>query len=285
MSIAYLNGQFMPLSEAKISPMDRGFLFGDGIYEVIPSYGGMLVGFGPHLQRMDNGLAAIGIEMPLDQQQWREVLTRLMADNEGDNLGLYLHISRGAEAKRFHGYPETPEPTVFAFAFSIPQAPSNQPEQVKGYRVVSEEDMRWRRCQIKSTSLLGNVIHFQQGREAGADETLLFNRYDELTEASACNVFIVKDGVIATPPLDNQILPGVTRLMVVDMLKNEPDFVLEERVISRQEVEQADEIWLTSSSKEIAPVIELDGNKVGNGEPGPLWQRAISLYGQRKQDY
>ena len=221
MSTVYLNGSYMPLEEAKISPMDRGFLFGDGIYEVIPSYDGKLVGFGPHIDRMNEGLSLIGIDMQWSQDQWREVCETLTAQNEGDNLGVYLHVSRGADTKRFHAYPEGVEATVFAFVFEIPPAPVADKAVVKGYKVSTTEDLRWKRCNIKSTALLGNVMHFQHGHAEGNNETILYNADGEMTEGSACNAYIVKDGVVITPPLDHQILPGITRLMLLDILKQD----------------------------------------------------------------
>ena len=285
MSIVYLDGNFLPMSDAKISPMDRGFLFGDGIYEVVPSYAGKTVGFSLHLQRMRNGLRAIEINLDMDEHCWRDIAEGLIEKNGGGNLGLYFHVSRGADITRFHAYPTNVQPTVFAFAFDIPDAPVANKTLAKGYKVVSAEDLRWKRCHIKSTSLLGNVMHFQQGQEAGSNETILFNEQGELTEASACNVFIVKDEVVSTPPLDNQLLPGVTRNMLLDILRKEAVLEVQERIINKDEVMSADEVWLTSSSKEIAPVIEIDGMAVGSGTVGDIWQLAQAQYSARKFDY
>ncbi|MGH1372202.1 MAG: aminotransferase class IV [Cellvibrionaceae bacterium] len=285
MSIVFLNNTFLPMEEAKISPMDRGFLFGDGIYEVIPSYQGKLVGFAPHIERMNNGMEEIGINFDWSLQQWRDVADTLIKKNEGDNLGIYLHVSRGTDSKRFHAYPDDVAPTVFAFAFEIPAAPVADKSQAKGYKVSTTRDLRWERCHIKSTALLGNVMHFQHGFERGANETLLFNANNELTEASACNAYIVKDGVIITPPLDNQILPGITRFMLLDILKKDGSLKVEERVVTMDEVFDADEVWVTSSSKEIAAVVEVDGKPVGKGEVGDVWQAAQALYSAGKYNY
>lgn len=285
MSIVFLNDAFMPMEEAKISPMDRGFLFGDGIYEVIPSYDGQLVGFAPHIERMNNGMQEIGIDFSWPLEKWREVCENLIEKNGGGNLGIYLHVSRGADTKRFHAYPEGVAPTVFAFAFEIPAAPVADKQQVKGYKVSTTRDLRWERCHIKSTALLGNVMHFQHGFAQGANETLLYNANNELTEASACNAYIVKDGVVATPPLDNQILPGITRFMLLDILKKDGSIKVEERVVTMDEVFNADEVWVTSSSKEIAPVVEIDGKPVGNGEVGDVWEAAQTLYSAGKHNY
>ena len=285
MSIVFLNGKYLPMEEAKISPMDRGFLFGDGIYEMVPSYGGKLVGFGPHIARMQKGLAEINLKLSMTQDDWRRVATDLIQKNGSGNLGLYLHVSRGADVKRFHAYPDNISPTVFAFAFEIGPEPIADKNQVKLFKVNSSEDLRWKRCHIKSTSLLGNVMHFQQGQDAGVHETILYNAKGELTEASTCNVFVVKNEVVITPPLDNQLLPGITRSILLDILGKDAVIAVEERVIRMEEVRTADELWLTSSSKEIAPVIELDGKPVGNGKVGDIWQFAQSLYSANKYKY
>ena len=285
MSIVYLDGEYMPMEEAKISPMDRGFLFGDGIYEVVPSYDGKMVGFGPHIDRMNEGMGFIDIKLNWSHEQWKDVCDQLIAKNGGGNLGIYLHVSRGADTKRFHAYPDGVAPTVFGFAFEIPPATVADKSKTKGYKVNTQQDLRWDRCNIKSTALLGNVMHFQVGHEAGMNETLLFNANDELTEASACNAYIVKDGVVATPPLDHQCLPGITRKILLDILNKDGSIKVEERVVTKEEVLNADEVWITSSSKEIAPVVEVDGKPVGNGEIGDVWLGAQTLYSAQKYDY
>ncbi|AWL12165.1 D-amino-acid transaminase [Saliniradius amylolyticus] len=285
MSTVYLNGEFMPMTEAKISPMDRGFLFGDGIYEVVPSYSGKLVGFEPHIRRMQDGLTALEIEQPLTLEQWRTLTETLLEKNGGGDLGVYMHVSRGADIKRAHGYPASVKPTVFAFTFEIPSEPVADLDKVKTYKAVTEQDLRWQRCNIKSTALLGNVMHYQASQRSGAGETILFNRHNELTEAASCNVFVVKNGVIATPPLDHQILPGITRHILLDVLRQDGSLPVEERTIDMDEVKNADEIWLTSSSKEIAPVVELDGKPVGNGKVGSVWLAAQRLFSECKYNY
>ncbi|MDG1164657.1 MAG: aminotransferase class IV [Porticoccaceae bacterium] len=285
MSIAFLDGNYLPLEEAKISPMDRGFLFGDGIYEVVPSYAGKMVGFAPHIARMQSGLAAVGIKLDWTEQDWSELCHRLIDENGAGNLGIYLHVSRGADSKRFHAFPETVTPTVFAFAFEIAPAPVADLAQAKAYKVSTNQDLRWDRCHIKSTALLGNVLHFQQGYEKGHGETLLYNANNELTEASACNAFIVKDNVVITPPLDNQLLPGITRHIVLDTLRRDGSIAIEERTVTMDEVHSADEVWITSSSKEIAPVTEIDGVPVGNGQVGNMWLAAQTLFSAGKFDY
>lgn len=285
MSIVYLDGAYMPMAEARISPMDRGFLFGDGIYEVLPSYSGKIIGFSLHIQRMVNGLKAIEIALDWPQSQWLMVCNTLIDKNGGGNLGLYLHVSRGADVRRFHAYPENIRPTIFAFTYEIPAAPVADKNRVKPFRVVTDRDLRWHRCHIKSTALLGNVIHFQKGFRQGVDETLLFNERGELTEASACNAYIVKNGEVITPVLDSQKLPGITRHILLELLRKDGSIAVQERPVSMDEVLDADEVWLTSSSKEVVPVIEVDGKPVGSGEVGDVWLAAQRIYSAGKFDY
>ena len=285
MNIAFLNGTYLPLEEARISPMDRGFLFGDGIYEVVPSYAGKMVGFAPHMERMNNGLSAIGIDLGWSENDWADLCTQLIEKNGADNLGIYIQVSRGADSKRFHGFPENVAPTVFAFAFNIAPPPVADKALAKKYTASTARDLRWERCQIKSTALLGNVLHFQQGQDQGNDETLLFNADNQLTEASSCNAYIVKDGVVITPPLDNQLLPGITRHILLDILRRDGGIAVEERIVSMDEVRNADEVWITSSSKEIGAVVEIDGVPVDNGEIGDIWLKAQTLYSASKYNY
>ncbi|MCX2981066.1 D-alanine aminotransferase [Halieaceae bacterium IMCC14734] len=285
MSIVYLDGDYLPMAEARISPMDRGFLFGDGIYEVIPSYGGRMVGFKAHIERMQEGLKAIDINLDFSAQQWRTLCEQLIEHNGGGDLGIYLHVSRGADTKRSHAYPEGITPTLFAFSFDIPPAPVADKSATKCYSVTTAEDLRWKRCNIKSTALLGNVMHFNQSYRGGNNETILYNNAGELTEASACNVYIVKDGVVITPPTDHQILPGVTRLLLLNMLRADGEISVLERDVTLAELRNADEVWLSSSTKEVAPVTEVDGKAIGNGEPGDVWLRAQTLFSQHKYAY
>lgn len=285
MGTVYLNGEYLSADEAKISPMDRGFLFGDGIYEVIPSYKGKMLGFGAHIERMNNGLNELEIKLDYSADTWRKICNDLCEKNHGDNLGIYLHVSRGADTKRAHGYPSNITPTVFAFAFEIPAEPKSDVDSATTYTVSLEQDRRWQRCHIKSTALLGNVMHYQHGAAAGNKETILFNRLEEITEASSSNVFIVKEGVISTPPLDNQILPGITRWLILNILHSHSDFKVQERIISKDELLDADEVWITSATKEVGPVVKVNGKLVGDGKPGAIWQQVQSLFTKHKFDY
>jgi D-alanine transaminase len=275
----------MPMEEATISPMDRGFLFGDGIYEVVPSYGGKLVGFAPHMERMQDGLDAIEIQLRVDHEQWRAIADELIARNGGGNLGIYFHVSRGADTQRHHAYPEGITPTLYAFAFDIPPAPVADKSAATAYTVTTAEDLRWKRCNIKSTALLGNVMHYQQSYAQGHNETLLYNQQGELTEAAACNVYVIKHGIVATPLLDHQKLPGITRQMLLEILRRDGSIAIQERVVTLDELAVADEVWISSSSKDIAPVIEIDGRPVGDGRIGDLWLAAQTLYSTHKFDF
>lgn len=285
MSTVYLNGSYLPMEEARISPMDRGFLFGDGIYEVIPCYNGRTVGMAPHLRRMQAGLDAIEIAYAVDHAAWTGIINRLAAEHPAPHLGIYIQISRGADARRHHAMPANISPTCYAFAFEIPPPPQADRATTPRYRVSATRDLRWQRCNIKSTSLLGNVMHYQHGHVRGSQETLLFNAADELTEAAACNVFVVSNGVIATPALDHQKLPGITRYMLLDMLHRHSARRVEERVITRAEVDSADEVWLTSSSKEVAPVVAIEDQPVGCGDVGEVWLEAQTLFCRHRFDY
>ena len=284
--IVYLNGEYKPAEQATISPFDRGFLFGDGIYDVTPSYGGKMVGFKLHLERMDNGLKSIGIENPLTTKQWHEIATQLSEKNGGQNLGIYFQVSRGNEGRRFHGFPTNVKPTVFGMVIEIaphPAIPNRHTET--GLKVISTEDLRWSRCHIKSTAMLGNVLHFQQSYSVEKNETIMYNALGQLTEASYSNVFIVKDGVVATPMLDNQLLPGISRYIAIESMRADGSIKVEERIVTMDEVRNADEIWITNSSKHIAPVLELDGEPVGDGLVGPVWEQAMTIYMAAKYDF
>ncbi|EPJ48979.1 MAG: D-alanine transaminase [Osedax symbiont Rs2] len=280
MDTAYLNGEYLPLDQARISPLDRGFLFGDGIYEVIPYYQGKSVGLIPHVQRMLNGLAAIEIQCDKTLDDWVALLDDLIAKNDGanSNLGVYVHVSRGTDTKRYHAYPENVAPTIFCFTFGIKEPEPVDRDTATSYTVTTSEDLRWKRCHIKSTALLGNVMHFQQGHASGNSECLLYNTDDQLTEGSSVNAYIVKDGVVITPIQDNQILPGITRRIIIDSIVADGSIAIEERTVTMQEVRDADEVWISSSSKEIAPIVKIDGVNVGDGKIGPVWEKAFAIY-------
>ena len=285
MNTVFLNGTYQPKEEAKISPMDRGFLFGDSVYELIPSYEGSMVGFALHIGRMNAGMAATGIGLRWSEDDWRRLCEELVSKNGGGNLGIYLQVSRGEDTKRYHAFPDGVEPTVFGFVIAIPEPQVADKKLAKIGRVATAQDYRWNRCDIKSTSLLGNVMLFQHGYGNGMSETLLFDTNDELTEASAANAYIVSNGKVITPPLSPHILAGVTRHILLSILREDGSIAVEERAVTREEVLQADEVWISTSTKEIVPVVEIDGKAVGDGEVGDVWLAAQALYSSGKFDY
>lgn len=269
---AFLNGEFMPVEEARVSVLDRGFLFGDGVYELIPAYEGRLFRLNEHLQRLARSLAEVRIPNPCTDERWRQILRDLISRARGGDLTVYLQITRGV-APRDHGFPQNVEPTVFVMASPLVSA---DPELlVTGVSAVTLEDVRWQRCDIKSVSLLGNVLLRQQALDAGAVEAILI-RNGCVTEGAASNLFIVQQGRIKTPPLGTDLLPGITRDTVLELARLNELPCLEEAT-PHAELFTADEIWLTSSSKEVLPVTQLNGVRVGNGRPGPIWSRVHQL--------
>jgi len=284
MSKVYLNGKFVDQDAALISPMDRGFLFGDGIYEVIPCYASKPVGLGLHLARMNKGLAEISLNYFAKQDEWAAIISELISQIDSEAASVYIHISRGTDSKRHHAYPNNITPTIFAYAFQIPPSQAVDRNKAKTYVVATGPDKRWQRCHIKSTSLLGNVMHFQQGQDAGKDEIILYNDKELLTEAAACNVFVIKDDCILTPKLDHQLLPGITRNIALEAMRREGGFDVREQDIPLQILEVADEVWITSSSKEIGPVVKVNDRTLGDGKPGPIWEKAQRAYNKYKFD-
>jgi D-alanine transaminase len=274
----YLNGEFLPLAQARISVLDRGFLFGDGVYEVIPVYGGHFFRLALHLQRLEHSLQAIHLENPLSPSRWQELLQQLVAGNDGVDQAIYLQVTRGP-AVRDHAFPQQIEPTVFAMSNPLKPLPTEL--RVEGVAAVIREDIRWKYCHIKSIALLANVLLRQEAIEAGAQEAILL-RDEQLTEGAASNVFVVRDGVIATPPKGPFLLSGITRDLVLELAR-EADIPCQETSISAGDLAQADEIWLTSSTREIVPVTRLEGAAVGSGKPGSLWRQMDMLYQEYKR--
>jgi len=275
----YLNGNYLPLEEAKISPLDRGFLFGDGIYEVIPSYRGIPFLLDAHLERLRRSLSEIRLADPLGGTAWRVMLERLLELNPGGDRGIYLQVTRGV-APRDHAFPAPTAATVFAMVNPI-RPPS--PETLEqGVGAVLLPDERWGRCDIKAITLLANVLMRQTAVEQGAVEAILL-RDGRLTEGAASNVFVVHDGVVRTPPLDHGILPGITRRFVLGLLAAHGSPVFEE-TISESDLRTADEVWLTSSTKEILAVTRLNGQPVGSGYPGPVWRQTLGFYQNAKNE-
>jgi D-alanine transaminase len=276
-NIVYLNGQFLPAAEAKISVLDRGFIFGDGVYEVIPVYNGELFRLRHHLERLQNSLQGIRLENPLAHKEWVEILQRLVKENGDGDQSVYLQITRGV-AKRDHAFPKNVAPTIFAMSEAVAEVP---PELRQGVATVTVDDFRWKMCHIKSIALLPNILLRQQAIDKGATEAIML-RDGEVTEGSATNVFIVRDGTAITPPKSNLLLPGITRDLVVELCRKHK-LPCAERAISEAELRGADEVWLTSSTKEIIPVTQVDERPIGNGKPGPMWAKLLELYQEYKK--
>ena len=229
-------------------------------------------------------LSEINIHYDVNKSEWIGIIQKLASQISNSAVGIYIHVSRGADSKRFHAYPENISPTVFAYAFAIADSQTANAQTAKTYSVVTAEDLRWQRCHIKSTSLLGNVMHFQYGQNAGTDEVILHDKNGLLTEAAACNIFIVKDGLVKTPILDNHILPGITRDILIRSLKLEAGIEVSQQNIYLDELTNCDEVWITSSSKEVGAVSSVNGRILNHGKAGPMWETAQDAYNKCKYD-
>ena len=276
--LAWLDGQLLPLDEARVPVLDRGFLFGDGVYEVLPVYGGHPCRMDEHLERLATSLAATGIPNPYDRPGWRRLLTQLAEANGGGDLALYLQVTRGVAPKRDHAVAPGLVPTVFAMAMPLPPRPAEVAEH--GITAVTLPDTRWALCQIKAITLLANVMQKQAATTQGADEALLV-RDGRVVEATASNVFAVIDDVLVTPPVDPGMLTGVTRNLVLELAGADGIEYREEELLMTR-LATASEIWVTSSTREVSPVTTLDGRPVGDGRPGPLWRKINRLYQEYK---
>ena len=271
--VVYLNGAFVPLSEARIPVLDRGFIFGDGIYEVVPVYDGRPFRLTQHLKRLERNLAAIGIDNPFDEAGWRALITDLVGRHSWSNQFVYMQITRGV-ARRDHAFPKGIQPTVFAMTseFVAPAAALRE----QGLAVITSDDERWLHCDIKSVSLLGNVLAKQAAVDAGAAECIMF-RDGILTEGSSSNIWVVRNGRVLGAPVNHLVLEGI-RVGLLAELCARCGLDYELRRVPREEVLQADELMLTSATREILPITRVDGVAVGNGQPGPVYQRLIEAY-------
>jgi D-alanine transaminase len=276
--MVFLNGELLPLDEAKVPVLDRGFIFGDGVYELVPVYSRVAFRLDEHLARLERSLGEAKIRDPYSRQRWREIIYQLVDAQPFEDQGVYFQVTRGV-ARRDHAFPRDIQPTVFMMANPLVNPPRAQVDA--GGAAVSAQDNRWLRCDIKSISLIGNVLLRQVSADAGASETILF-RDGKLTEASASNVFIVRGGVIVSPPKSSLILPGITYDVVTELARAN-GMPLEFREVLEAEVRSADEIWVTSSSKEVLAIVSLDGRKVGDGKPGPQFRRMYELYQEFKR--
>ncbi len=277
----FLNGKLMPFEDAHISPLDRGFIFGDGVYEVIPFYDGMGLRCTEHLQRLQRSLDELEIANPYTIAEWETHIGALITANAGGNVGVYIQITRGV-AKRDFSPPMGLTQTIFMMV--NPLATPKPEVYEKGISCVSLDDNRWLRCNIKATALLGAVMLKHAGNQEGADEVMLF-RDGYLTESSASNIAAVKDGVILCPPLDNLLLAGITYELMIELARK-AGLPLQIRRVSRREVRAADELWIMSSTKEVVPITTLDGRPVGNGasagKPGAMFTKMFALFQEYK---
>jgi len=282
----YLNGEFMALRDAKISVMDRGFIFGDGVYEVVPVYAGQPFRFAQHMARLNRSLSELRIKNPMSLSQWREIADRLVASyaqtlgkdpRETDQL-VYFQVTRGV-AMRDHVMLPGMTPTVFASSNRM--SPPSEESRLEGVACVSADDFRWKKAHIKSVSLAGAVLARQISADAGAVETIMF-RDGWLSEAAACNVWVVKHGVVKGPPKDNLVLEGI-RYGIIEQLCRDAGIPFELRPVSREEVFGADELMLSSATKEVLPVTRLDGQAIGTGRPGPIYEKLYAGYQRTKQ--
>ncbi|MEN4917331.1 D-amino acid aminotransferase [Achromobacter spanius] len=276
-SQVYLNGEFVRVDEAKVSVLDRGFIFGDGIYEVVPVYQGNAFRMAEHLDRLDRSLAALRIAQPFDRAGWIDLIQQLLSRSNLDTCIVYLQVTRGV-AKRDHQFPSpAATPTVFGMISAWAPPPAAQREQ--GLAAISIPDERWLHCEIKSVSLLGNVLAKQQAVDAHVDEVVQF-RDGYLTEGASTNIWVVSGGKLLAPPKNNLILEGI-RYGLMGELALEAGIPFEARRISQQEVEQADELMLSSATKEVLAIVSLDGKPVGTGKPGPVFAKLRAGYDAR----
>ena len=275
--MVYLNGEFMPIEDAKIPVLDRGFIFGDGVYEVIPTYSRRPFRLAEHLARLQASLDAIRLANPHDSAEWSELVGKIIAGNPWEDQNVYLQITRGV-AKRDHAFPKGLKPTVFLMASELITPTADLMKT--GAQAIVLPDFRWLRCDIKSTSLLGNCLLRTLAADAGCAEAILV-RDGELTEASASNVFVVKNGTVLAPPKSHLILPGITYDVVLEILRDNA-VPHEVRPVKEAELRSADEIWVTSSSREVLPITALDGKPVGSGKPGSVGAKVYALYQQYK---
>ena len=277
--IVFLNGEFLPLADAHISPLDRGFLFGDGVYEVIPVYAGQLFRGEQHLQRLQSSLDGIRLANPYSMEQWHEILDQLIIHQPFDNQSIYLQVTRGTYSTREHSFPGTINPTVFIMSTELKTAEISM--QHDGVCAITRPDNRWEHCDIKATTLLANILLRQQATDHDCAETIL-TRDGKVIEGAASNVFIVKHGNIKTPARNQQMLTGITRDLILEIAALK-DIEADEGSITTEELFGADEVWITSSTKEILPVIRIDDKIVGEGKPGLMWQTMISHYAEYKK--
>ena len=272
--ICYLNGDYLPLAEARVSPLDRAFLFADAVYEVLPVYASRPFRLREHLDRLNRSLAGIRMPPPLAHGDWAKLCLELIARNSAREAYLYIQVTRGTEFGRNHAWPEDLKPTLFAYVTALDPVPPEFLE--RGVAAVTAADIRWARRDIKSTALLANILLKKLSADAGAFETIMLEN-GELTEGSSTTVHVVKDGIIYTPPNGHHILPGTTRDVVAELAAG-LQLRGDSRRVTELELRDADEIWLAFATRGVLPVTTLDGAKVGNGRPGPIFKRMSAAF-------
>ncbi len=275
---AFLNGDFVPLSQARIPVLDRGFLFGDSIYEVIPVYGGVAFRLTDHLRRLARSLTEIQLDMPHEPRTFKQLIGELVRRNGGGNMAVYLQVTRGADIERDHAIPAQTRPTVFAMA--TPMAGVAQDLVRRGVAAIVRDDLRWARCDIKANSMIATVLARSAAEAAGATEAILV-RGELVTEGAASSIFVVHEGAVATPPDGPLLLASITREVVLELAARH-GIPATRRAVSLHQLRAADEIWICSSTREILPVTRLDGERVGTGQPGPVWHRVFELFQAHK---
>jgi D-alanine transaminase len=278
--VVYLNGEFLLLDQARVPVMDRGFLFGDGVYEVIPVYSRRAFRLAEHLRRLQGSLNGMRLANPHTNAEWTALIERIIGEGETDDQSVYIQVTRGPMAVRNHAFPKTITPTVFIMGEALHTPPDSQREL--GIAAVSAADFRWLRCDLKVTSLLANCLLRQMAIEAGCIETLLF-RDGYLSEGAASNIFMIKDGLLLAPPKNHLMLAGITYDVVLEIAAAH-GLAHEVRDIREEEVRAADELWMTSSTKEVLPIVSLDGKPVGAGKPGPVFAKMYGWYQDFKQN-
>ena len=275
MITAYVDGAYLPLAEARVSPMDRGFLFGDGAYEVIPVYSRRAFRLDEHVARLANTLAAMRLANPHSADEWKAIILEIVARNPWDDQSVYLQVTRGADTKRNHAFPG-PEVKPTVFLMSEPLVTPSAEQLATGIAAVSAADIRWLRCDLKTVSMLANCLLRQHAIDHGCMETVLF-RDSFLTEGAASSIFVCKDGVLLVPPKSHLMLPGITYDVVLELARRH-GMKHEVREVLEAEVRSADELWMTSSTKEVLPITALDGRPVGDGKPGPMGRQMYAWY-------
>jgi len=278
--ICYLNGHYLPLAEARVSPLDRAFLFGDAVYEVLPIYASRPFRLREHLDRLNRSLTGIRMPAPLSHADWAQLCQELIFRNSARDAYLYLQVTRGAEFGRNHAWPEGLKPTLFAYVTALEPVSPAFLEQ--GVSAVTATDTRWARRDIKSTALLANILLKKLSADAGAFETIMIEN-GELTEGSSTTVHVVTAGVIRTPPNGHHILPGTTRDVVAELAAR-LGVPSESSRVSEAELRAADEIWLAFATRGVLPVTTLDGAPVGTGRPGPLFKRMSAAFANYTRD-